>query len=140
MTDLGDVSYYLGMQVNHVIGEKITLCQSTYLRKVLNCFKMTVCKLALVPMNPEVPNSLVSFDGNADKKIIKWYQSAIKCLIWPAVHTRPDIAYLIGVFSCYYSNPGPIHCNLIIQIFKYLSGTFDLGIVFIANSKDDLVS
>ena len=33
MTDSGDISHHLGMQANHVVGEKITLCQGTYLKK-----------------------------------------------------------------------------------------------------------
>ncbi len=55
------------MNVDHVIGEKITLYQSTYLKKVLDHFKMTECKLASIPMDPGVANSLFPYDGNADK-------------------------------------------------------------------------
>ena len=128
MTDLGDISHYLGMEVDYVVGEKITLCQSTYLKKVLDRFKMTGCKPATVPMNPGVANSLLPYDGNADKATIKWYQSAIGSLMWPAVHTRPDIAYSVGVLSRYCSNPGPTHCNLVVQVFRYLSSTLGLGI------------
>ena len=139
MTDLGDISHYLGMEVDYVVGEKITLCQSTYLKKVLDRFKMTGCKPATVPMNPGVANSLLPYDGNADKATIKWYQSAIGSLMWPAVHTRPDIAYSVGVLSRYCSNPGPTHCNLVVQVFRYLSATLGLGITFNSNSENDLV-
>ncbi len=45
----------------------------------------------------------------------------------------------MGILSQYYSSPGPTHCNLIIQIFRYLSGTLDLGIIFTADSEDELV-
>ncbi len=128
MTDLGDISHYLGMEVDYVVGEKITLCQRTYLKKVLDRFKMTRCKPATVHMNPGVANSLLPYDGNADKATIKWYQSAIGFLIWPAVHTRPDIAYSVGVLSCYCSNPRPTNCNLVVQVFRYLSSTLGLGI------------
>lgn len=38
MTDLGDVFHYLGMQVDHAVGKKITLCQSTYLKNVFDRF------------------------------------------------------------------------------------------------------
>ncbi len=100
MTDLGDISHYLGMEVDYVVGEKITLCQSTYLKKVIDQFKMTGCKPSIVPMKPGVANSLLPNNRNADKATIKWYQSAIGSLIWPAVHTRPDIAYSVGGLSC----------------------------------------
>lgn len=45
----------------------------------------------------------------------------------------------MGVFSQYCSNPGPTNCNLVIQIFRYFSRTFKLGITFTANLGDDLV-
>ncbi len=60
---------------------------------------MTECKPASIPMDPRVANSLLSYNGNTDKETIKWYQSAIGSLMWPAVHTRPDIAYLVRVLS-----------------------------------------
>ncbi len=59
MTDLGDIFHYLGMQVNYVVGERIRLCQSTYLKKVLNRFRMTECKPASIAMDPGVANSLL---------------------------------------------------------------------------------
>ena len=81
MTDLGDVSHYLGMQVDHVIGKKITLCQSIYPKKVLDRFKMTEYKPASISIDPGVANSLLLYDSNADKETTKWYQSAIGSFI-----------------------------------------------------------
>ncbi len=127
------------MQVDHVVGKKIILCQSTYLKKVLDRFKMTECKPASIPMNPGVANFLLSYNRNADKATINWYQPAITSLMWPAVYTRLDIAYSVGIPSRYCSNPGLTHCNLVIEIFRYLSGTLDLRIKFTADSEDDLV-
>lgn len=87
------------MQVNHVTGKKITLCQNTYFKKVLNCFKMTECKPASILMNSRVTNSLLLYNKNADKETIKWYQSAIESLIWPFVYNCPDIVYVLGILS-----------------------------------------
>ena len=90
-------------------------------------------------MNPKVANSLLLYDGNVDKETTKWYQLAIESLMWPTLYTRPDIAYALGVLNRYYSDPGPTNCNQVIQIFRYLFGTLDLGITFTADSKDELV-
>ncbi len=139
ITDQGDISHYLGMEVDYVMGEKITLCRSTFLKKMLDRFKVTGCKPATVSMNPGVANSLLPYDRNEDKATIKWYQSAIGSLIWPAVYTRPDIAYSVGVLSCYCSSPGTTNCNFVVQIFWYLSATLGLGITFNANSENNLV-
>ena len=59
--------------------------------------------------------------------------------MWPDVHTRPEISYSVGILSRYCANPGPIHCNLVVQIFWYLAGTLKLGITFRSDATDELV-
>lgn len=71
MTDLEDISHYLEMQVDYVIGKKITFCQSTNLRKVLDGLKMSESKLTSISIDSGVANSLFFYNGNANKKIIK---------------------------------------------------------------------
>lgn len=97
---------------------------------------MTEYKLVSISIDPKVSNFLLPYDENADKKSIKWYQSGIQSLMQAAMHSWPDIAYAMGVLSQYYDNPGTIHYSLVIQIFRYLSGTLDPGITFITNSED----
>ncbi len=97
---------------------------------------MIKCKLISIPIDPRVTNFLLSYDKNADNKTIKCYQSAIRSLIWPVIYTCPDIPYLVGILSWYCSNPRSTYCNLVIQIFRYLFRTLDLGITFITNPKD----
>ncbi len=78
---------------------------------------MIDCKPISVSINPGVANSLLSSDHQADRATIERYQSVIRSFIWPAVYTRPDISYLVGVFSRYCANLGLINCNLVTQFF-----------------------
>ncbi len=87
---------------------RISVQQTTYIKKILERFEMTDSKPSSIPMNPGVANSLLPSKHQADQDTIKWDPSAIASLVWPAVHTRPDISYLVGVPSRYYANPGPI--------------------------------
>ncbi len=100
---------------------------------------MTDCKPASIPINPCVANSLFSSKHQADRATIKWYQSAISLFMWPAVHTRLKTSYLVGVLNRYCANPGPINCNLVIQIFQFLAGTLELKITLKSNVTDELV-
>ena len=138
MTNLGEVSHYLDMEVDVEVGKQISLLQTAYLKKILGCFQMINCKPVSVPMNPGVANSLLLSNQQANRAIIKWYQSAIGSFMWPAVHTQPDIAYSVGVFSRYCANPGPIHCNFVTQIFRYLAGTLELDITFKSDATDSI--
>ncbi len=139
MTNLTEVSHYLGMEVDFEVGKQISLRQTVYLKKILERSQMTDYKPVSVPINPAVANFLLPSDQQADRATIKWYQSAIGSLIWPAVHTRPEISYSVGVLSRYCANPSPIHCNLVTQIFRYLAGTLELGITFRSDATDELV-
>ncbi len=71
MTDLGNISYDLWIEVDYILGDKIIFRQSIYLKKVLDRFDMTDCKPANLPINPGVANSLQLFNGTADPKTIK---------------------------------------------------------------------
>ena len=140
MTDLGELSHYLGMEVTiDTNSEKITLTQKTYMKKVLQQFGMTDCKPVSTPMEAGVTNSLVPANRDADEKTIKWYQQLIGSLMWPAVHTRPDLAYSVGVLSRYSHNPSEIHCNLVKRVLRYVAGTLDTGLTFRKSSGDDLI-
>lgn len=75
-------------------------------------------------------NFLLPSERQADRATIKWYQSTIGSFMWPDVYTHPDIAYSVGVLTRYCANLGPIHCNLVVQICRYLAGILELSITF----------
>ena len=63
-------------------------------------------------------------------------------LIWPAMHSRPDLAYSVRVLSQFSSNSGPVHVRLVKHMLQYISGTIGLGLTFDdgAAIPDDVVS
>ncbi len=131
MTDLGEVSHYLDIEVD-INREKseITLRQTTYLKKILQRFQRQDCRPIFTPMEPGMGNLLLPSTKEVDKKTVTWYQSVVGSLMWPAMLTRPDLAYSVGVLSRYCSNPGKLHCVLIQRVLRYVVGTLDLGLVF----------
>jgi hypothetical protein len=70
MTDLGQLSHYLGMKITITPG-KLVLTQSTYLKKVLNQFGMEDCRPVSTPMEPEMTNSLMPAENEADHATVK---------------------------------------------------------------------
>lgn len=63
MTNLGDVSHYLGIEVNVNLNDKtITLRQSTYLKKILGRYGMSNCRVAKIPICPEIANPLTIYE------------------------------------------------------------------------------
>lgn len=130
MTDLGVTSHYLGMEVNYEPSKGIlSIHQSTYIRKILVKFRFNDGKTAPIPMSTGAGSLLLPSNQQADNKTIAWYQSAIGSLMWPAIHTRPDIAYAVGALSRYSSNPSKLHCQMPDDLIDYsdsdYAGTID---------------
>ncbi|GMJ03495.1 cysteine-rich RLK (RECEPTOR-like protein kinase) 8 [Hibiscus trionum] len=50
-------------------------------------------------------------------------------------HTRPDIAYAVGVVSQFMHNPKESHLRAVVQILQYLKGTPGKGIMFKRGEK-----
>ena len=71
MTDLGDVSHYLGIKIEVDLNKKtISLRQSTYLKKILSWYGINNCKPAKIHISPGVANSLTPYENQVDKIIV----------------------------------------------------------------------
>ncbi|XP_061993366.1 receptor-like kinase TMK3 [Rosa rugosa] len=64
------------------------------------------------------------------------YASAVGCLMYAMVCTRPNIAHAVGVVSRYTSNPGKQHWEAVKWIMRYLRGTTDMSLCFKRGSAE----
>ncbi|KAF2301069.1 hypothetical protein GH714_019859 [Hevea brasiliensis] len=130
MSDLGLLSYYLGIEVKQN-SESITLCQSSYASKILEKAGMSDCNSCRIPMDPRCKLSKHDEEPPVDATT---YRSIIGSLRY-LVNTRPDLAYSVGVVSRYMESPTTSHMNAVKQILRYVKGTLDLGIVYKKNQE-----
>lgn len=132
MTDLGDVSHYLGMEIRRD-REKGTLMllQTAYL-KVVERFGMAKCNPSTTPMDSGLPNTIMpsSSDYQASPETILWYSSAVGSLMYAMTMTRPDIAFALSIVSRYCNNPDSTHVAAVTRILRYIKGTLYDGIIF----------
>uniref|UniRef100_A0A8R7UMG2 Reverse transcriptase Ty1/copia-type domain-containing protein n=1 Tax=Triticum urartu TaxID=4572 RepID=A0A8R7UMG2_TRIUA len=94
MTDLGLLSYYLGIEVSQTEGV-ITLCQRGYAEKILELAGMSDCNKSQTPMECRLKLKK-EYEGRAVDQSL--YRSVIGSLRY-LVHTRPDITYAVGIVS-----------------------------------------
>ena len=134
MSDLGLLSYYLGLEVKQGPGE-ITICQSAYANKIVEISGMKGCNpvdtpmeqhLKLLPGKPE----LVS---NATK-----YRSIIGSLRY-LVNSRPDLAFSVGMVSRFMETPNSEHWAAVKRIIRYVAGTTEFGCKFVKGSNSELL-
>ena len=63
------------------------------------------------------------------------YAHAVGSLMYLAISTRPDIAYVVGVLSRFSSNPGYAHWAAVKHLFRYLKGTLDYKLTYSPDPK-----
>jgi hypothetical protein len=125
MSDLGLLTYYLGIQVEQKEGVT-TLCQGSYALKILENAGMKGCNPCHVPMENRLKLSKNDKSLPVDKTK---YRSVIGSLRY-LVNTRPDIAYSVGIVSRYMEDPRGSHWSAVKQILRYIAGTVNYGCIY----------
>ena len=127
MTDLGETTTYLGLEVSRDRTNKtMTLCQSRYITSVVARFGMAGCNAVTTPLPPS--SQLVPFEGIASTSTRSAYQQIIGSLMYAAIVSRPDLAYAVNSLARYAANPAPEHLTAAKHVLRYLAGTTTLGL------------
>jgi hypothetical protein len=130
MSDLGLLSYYLGIEVKQS-GEGIALSQSNYALKILEKDGMLGCNPCQVPMETRLKLSKESDNQCVDATKYRSLVGSLRYL----VHTRPDLAFAVGYVSRFMEEPHTEHMAAMKHILRYIAGTSSLG-VWYGRSED----
>ena len=112
---------------------RLWLSQHSYVKRVLEKFNMDNVKPISTPLANHFRLSTNQCPKTNDevKDMSKVpYASAVGCLMYAMVCTRPDLAHVVSVVSKFLSNPRRMHWDAVKLIFRYLRGTTDYGIMF----------
>nr|XP_017228100.1 PREDICTED: uncharacterized mitochondrial protein AtMg00810-like [Daucus carota subsp. sativus] len=135
MSDMGKLSYYLGIEVEQSKGS-IKLKQTGYAKKIIEKAGMKDCNPTKYPMDPK---ERIDKDENGKTVDPTQYKSMIGGLRY-LVHTRPDIAYCVGIASRHMERPTTAHQNLVKRIIRYVKGTMQLGLVYTKDSGNNILT
>jgi len=122
MSDLGLLSYYLGIEVKQG-RDGISLSQNAYAMKILESPGMLNCNPCATPMEARLKLSRRLEDEVIEPTA---YRSVIGSLRY-LVNTRPDIAFVVGVVSRFMETPSKDHWAAVKHILRYLKGTINFG-------------
>ena len=134
MKELGPVQKILGIEIwrNKAEG-KMSLKQSSYIKKIIHKFNMNDAKTTSVPLGGQFvltkeqsPNSTELME---EMKTIP-YAMALGCLMYIMVSTRPDLAHSLSILSKFMANSGMEHWKALKWLLRYLKGTWDHGLVY----------
>ncbi|XP_022024751.1 secreted RxLR effector protein 161-like [Helianthus annuus] len=105
------------------------MCQKKYVLDLLAEVGMIDCKPANTPM---IVNQKLYMEEKAELADKERYQRMVGKLIYLS-HTRPDIAYVVGVVSQFMHQPQGAHMDAVLRIIRYLKGTVGHGVLFRPN-------
>jgi hypothetical protein len=123
MSDLGLLSFYLGIEVHQDAGG-ITFQQAHYAKKILEMAGMADCKAVAMPMEEKLRLSRDSTAEEVDATLYRRIVGSLRYLI----NTRPDLTYAVGYVSRFLERPTEEHFQAVKKILRYIVGTLQYGL------------
>jgi len=148
VTDLGQVSNYLKINVVQLSDHGIMLHQSDYIQSILNKFwdksKLTPSQhFATTPLPYDFKfvkfQSVYGTDDDWVKCDPTIYRQIVGSLMYLSVFTRPDISYCINQLCRYMQTPSLAHYKATQYVMRYLNATHDYGILYKSTASSALV-
>ena len=131
MTDMGEVSRILGMEVTRAYDEgTLAITQTAYVDNILERFGMQDANAAHTPecgpeLSAEQPEDKLL--GAEATKLYESITGSLRCL---AQYTRYDLCYAVNQLTRACSKPAEIHMTAAKHALRYLRGTTDLPTVY----------
>lgn len=135
MTDLGPLTYFLGIKVKRT-SDYMFLSQQSYTDTIIKCANMENCKPAATPVDTHSKLSANIGDPIVDPSLYQSLAGALQYLTF----TCPDISYAVQHICLFMHGPRVPHFNALKRIIRYLQGTKTLGLHLYPSTSDQLVS
>ncbi|KAK2457600.1 hypothetical protein QL285_004854 [Trifolium repens] len=125
MTDLGELSFFLGMEFVKV-KNCIVMHQQKYICELLDKFELNNCNSV---SNPSETNSKLNECSEMEKVDPTLFRRMVGTLRY-VCNSRPDICCSVSMISRYMHDPRKPHLIAAKRIFRYIRGTLDFGLHF----------
>jgi hypothetical protein len=127
--DLGEATQFLNIKIiRDRPNRKLWLSQEDYMDKIMSKFKLEEDTDVTTPLSHHI--KLTPYDKKATPDQIQAYQQRVGTLLYPAIVTRPDVAYAASKLSQFNTNPSTTHRHEAERAMKYLYNTKKLAIEY----------
>ena len=115
-------------------GNEITMCQTAYVREILERFGMQDSRAVSTPLDPGTKLEIGEEEPSLEEKKLP-YRELVGALMYLAVSTRPDIAYAVSYLSQFNSCFRTEHWVAAKRVLRYLRGSDNVGLRFRRTGK-----
>ena len=129
MKDLGDVSYFLGLEVSKT-AQGIFISQNKYAMDLLKEAGVLSSKPYKLPMDPHLKLQTDVGTPLTDPEV---YRKFIGKLIYLTI-TRPDICYTVQLLSQFMQSPTSVHMQAVVHLLRYILLSPNQGILLAKDS------
>ena len=123
MTDLGFISYFLGLEVQQSEAG-IFISQQKYVKDLLEKFNLKDCNPV---KNSMITNQNFSLDDGEAKVDAQMYRSLVGSLLY-LTNSRPYILQATSLLPRFMQNPSKMHYGAAKRVLRYLKGTCFYGL------------
>ena len=132
MKDLKDIELFLGMRITRT-EDSIAIDQTSYIKTVLEKFKMTNCNPVNIPMENRFDCQTLQSEQYYEAPC----RSLLGCLIYISICTRPDISVAVNLISRYVEKNNKEVWIALKRILAYLKGTINLKLTYRRTTSDE---
>ncbi|XP_014515658.1 uncharacterized protein LOC106773487 [Vigna radiata var. radiata] len=125
MTDLGRLSYFLGMEFSYTAVGSV-LHKRKYAGDLLKRFNMMECNVAKSPMEANLKLTQDDSEKDTDETKFKQIVGSLRFLC----NSRPNLALCVGVISRFMSKPKESHMQAAKRVLRYIKGAVNCGVLF----------
>ncbi|CAI7789225.1 unnamed protein product [Closterium sp. NIES-54] len=134
---LGDVHYYLGLQIERDVERRwLKVYQSHYISGVMEHYGVTGGRTVMTPFLAgfELKKAAEEDDVLEDEQRNE-YQSLIGSVMYATVHTRPDASFGVGQLARVVQWPTEEQLEVAKRLVRYLGSTASAGVQFSAGGQ-----
>ena len=138
--DKGEVSDLLNVEIDRG-PDGVLRRHTTYIHKLVDTFcpdgvpaSFTADSTPAAPELPQLVLEALSQSAPPSPAAVQRYQSICGTLLYAATHTRPDIAYAVGVLCRAMTKPTPALYDACLRVIYYLHSHRLVGLVYYERS------
>jgi hypothetical protein len=128
ITDLGPLEWLLNFEIRRDRAAcTISITQRTYIEAMAHKFGQVNSKPVYTPM---LPGEVLTKEQIPDASPDTPYQQAVGHFLWPAVVSRPDMQFAVGLLAHFVQKPAQAHWEALKRLIRYAYTTRDLRLNF----------